>query len=167
MSIADLQRAIGVAWSTVNSWEKKGAVPDRATTALIVDRLKLTPEERQGLLEAVSHVPPSTPPHAPSSPRAPSSPTSPRTVPQLEQQREAMSAALTKALDTSRHTLMDAICVLDALADGGEAFLTLTDPSLAARAWLDAAALLRARGLPINAGGLAAVLPEVAAHPQR
>ena len=75
-----------------------------------------------------------------------------------------MSEALTRALDTSRHTLMDAILILDALADGGgEAFATLADPGVAARAWLDAAAALRARGLAVNAGSLAAVLPEVVA----
>lgn len=169
MSIADLQRALGVAWSTVNSWEKKGAVPDRVTTALIAEKLQLTREERQGLIEAVSYVPPPAPTISPTSPRAPSTPT-PRTPSSApvrdgtpDQRREAMSDALTKALDTQRHTVMDAIFILDALAEGGEAFLTLADPSLAARAWLDAAAVLRSRGLPVTAASLAVVLPEVIA----
>lgn len=168
MSIADLQRALGVAWSTVNSWEKKGAVPDRATTALLVERLGLSPEERAGLFEAVNYVTPSTSPSSPTSPRGPTTPASPRAPahppsrePRSDAQREAMSDALTKALDTRRHTVMDAIQILDALADGAEAFQTLNDPSQAARAWLDAAATLRARGLPVTAGSLAAVLPEV------
>ncbi len=78
-----------------------------------------------------------------------------------DQRREAMSDALTKALDTQRHTVMDAIFILDALEDGGEAFLSVTNRDVAARAWLDAAALLRSRKLPVNAATLAAVLPEV------
>jgi transcriptional regulator with XRE-family HTH domain len=161
MSVADLVRALGVAYSTVTSWEKKGAVPDRKITALLVEKLQLTREERQGLLEACANV-------SPNSPRSRGATSSPRTayVPASEtpdQRREAMSDALTKALDTQRHTVMDAIFILDALGDGGEAFLSVADRDVAARAWLDGAALLRSRKLPVNAATLAAVLPEVLA----
>jgi hypothetical protein len=47
------------------------------------------------------------------------------------------------------------------LAEGGEAFAQVADLGLAARAWLDAAALLRSRGLSVTAASLAVTLPEV------
>jgi transcriptional regulator with XRE-family HTH domain len=158
LSIAELQRLLGVAWSTVNNWEKKGVVPDRSHTLLLVEKLALTEAESRALFNAVNLAPPST--------AAPTPPSPGRGASSGVRVGRPAPSALDEAIDRvikvpERHKLADGIEVLNALSEAADAIRGLEDTEKDALAWLDAAALLRSRGIPVTAATLAVILPSV------
>lgn len=173
LSKAEGARKIGVSWTTIRAWETEGVIPDRDNAAKFEANMDLTEEERRMFADALAAATPgsavlSTTPPTPQQPtpaspgRSPSSSGRQGRPPVVSPvDRAAMSNALTGAFDPRTHDLWDATEVLNALVEAGAAFRGLEHSAVAARAWLDAAALLRVRGVPISAAALAVVLPEV------
>ena len=144
LSKAAFARELRTSWSTVNNWELHGALPDRDHLRAIVAVLKLKPEEKTQLEELVGE--------GAARVRTDSGPPSEGRHP------AKLEELLTRALVPGRHTIVDALLVLNAL---GEAAFLLSDVENAegpAQLWLDAAAQLRSLNLKVTAASLAVVV---------
>lgn len=148
---------LGVPYSTVDGWERRGATPQKANLAAIVDKLQLDRDEKKKLTDLWLTMP--------SRRRKGAVASEAESVgagkADAAGRRQELEALLTRALVPGKHTLSDGVTVLGALADALDLILTLGATETTARVWLDAAAVLRERGIKkVTAAQLAVVIAD-------
>jgi len=150
LSKSELARLLKMAFTTVNAWERRGAVPQRQALNALITTLRLSQAEQRKLLElAVSEGEAAEPVR------------DEKAGVQLEAAaRRHLEELLTRALVPARHTFADAGAVFGALSEAAPLVLELNATEEAARRWLDAASFLRARSIPVTAARLSAVMAE-------
>lgn len=147
---SELARRLGMAFTTVNAWERKGAVPTRQALHALASKLNLSKSEQQRLLElAMAAQEPAQQEVVPEPPRPP-------------EVRRRLELLITRAIRPERHTFADAAALFAALSEAAPLIEELGANEDAAQNWLDAAAFLRARGEPVTGARLAVV---VVLHP--
>ncbi len=146
----NLAKRLGVPFSTVNHWELHGASPNQANMRKLIDELKLTPSEKTKLTELWLAIPRGEGEAGEVVPPASTRPTG--------EAETALEALLTRSIVPGRHTMFDALGVFRVLSEAAPLVAELALEEAAARAWLDAAASLRERGVKVSAATLLAII---------